>query len=177
MSPFTPIGEHARWRTIYNLISQTPTGSVITYEQIAVPLNLDPAAARHPIQMACRRAAKESEEAGGRALEAVRGVGYRIVEPEEHLRLAQIHQSKSSRSLVRGKSKVEHVDLSGMEPEVRKTFEVVARAFSVQMELARRLDMRQSKLESALESVQHSTERSAEEIAVLRARLDRLEAQ
>jgi hypothetical protein len=125
--------------------------------------------------MAVRRAARQLEEQNDRALDVVTNVGYRIVQPSEHLRLARQQQKKSSRALVRGQSKVVHVDMSGMEPETRKAFEVVAQAFSMQLEMTRRLDVNQRRLAESVDSIKDQTARSADEIADLKARLDRLE--
>lgn len=175
MSPFEPAGETARWRILYDLLSGRTVGDVLNYEVMAEALDLDPIEDRHTIQLAMRRASKELELENKHAVEAVQNVGYRIVEPEEHLRLARGQQRRSSRALARGHSKVVNVDLSNVDPEVRNAFQVVASAFAMQMEFNRRTDVRQKKLEDALEGVREKSTRTDEEVAELRARLDRLE--
>lgn len=175
MSPFEPAGETARWRILYDLLSGRTVGDVLNYEVMAEALDLDPIEDRHTIQLAMRRASKELELENKHAVEAVQNVGYRIVEPEEHLRLARGQQRRSSRALARGHSKVVNVDLSNVDPEVRNAFQVVASAFAMQMEFNRRTDVRQKKLEDALNAVREKSTRTDEEVAELRARLDRLE--
>lgn len=175
MSPFEPAGETARWRILYDLLSGRTVGDVLNYEVMAEALDLDPIEDRHTIQLAMRRASKEFELENKHAVEAVQNVGYRIVEPEEHLRLARGQQRRSSRALARGHSKVVNVDLSNVDPEVRNAFQVVASAFAMQMEFNRRTDVRQKKLEDALDAVREKSTRTDEEVAELRARLDRLE--
>lgn len=175
MSPFNPVGDIARWRTIYDLLSARAVGDVLTYEDMAEALDLDPVKERHTIQVAMRRAAKELEQEDGHAVEAVVNTGYRIVEPTEHLRLARQQQRRSSRALARGHSKVVNVDLSGVDPEVRQAFQVVASAFAMQMEFNRRTDVRQKKLEASLEAVREQSTRTDAEVAELRKRLERLE--
>lgn len=175
MSPFQPAGDRARWRDVYDLLQDTKTGDVLTYEEIGAALKLDPDDDRHMIQMAMRRAAKEHEEADRRAVEAVPKEGYRVVEAPEHLRLARGQQKRAGRALARGQSKVTNVDLSGLEPETRRAFEVVARAFAMQMDFNKRLDVRQAKLEQAVGAMSERTERTEQEIAELKARLARLE--
>lgn len=177
MSPFEPAGEIARWRIIYGLLTDRTVGDVLTYDDMAEALDLDPADDRHTIQVAMRRAAKELESENKHAVEAVQNVGYRIVEPEEHLRLARGQQKRSSRALVRGHSKVVNVDLSGVDPEIRNAFQVVASAFAMQMEFNRRTDIRQKKLEDSLDAVRERSTRTDEEVAELRARLERLESE
>lgn len=175
MTPFEPAGEKARWRMIYDILVKRNIGDTVTYEEMAEVLALDAEADRHAIQMAVRRAAKQYESDDLRALDSVPNEGYRIVEPTEHMRLAQKQQKKSHKALQRGHSKVVHVDLSGLDPATRKTFEVVAQAFAMQMDLNRRVDIRQKRLEEAVASVNEKHDRSAEEIEELKARLARLE--
>lgn len=175
MSPFEPVGDTARWRTLYQLLVELKIGDVLTYEDMSAALDLDPLKDRHIIQVAMRRAAKELENTDKHATEAVPNVGYRIVEPEEHLTLARRQQRKSSKALARGQSKVINVDLSDVDPEVRKAFQVMASAFAMQMEFNRRTDVRQKKLEDALGSIREESTQTAEEVAELRARLDRIE--
>ena len=175
MSPFEPVGETARWRLIYSALQTKNVDDVITYEEMADLLQLDPTDNKHTIQVAMRRAAIELEKVDKHAVEAVINVGYRIVEPEEHLRLAKGHQRRSSKALARGQSKVVNVDLSSVDPEVRNAFQVVASAFAMQMEFNRRTDIRQKKLEESLDAVRQQSTRTDEEVAELKARLDRLE--
>lgn len=175
MSPFQPVGDRARWRIVYDLLKTVPTGSMLGYDHIAGALDLDPETDRHVLQMAVRRAAKEHEQADQRAIEAVPNQGYRVVQAPEHLRLARQQQRRSSKALERGQSKVVHVDLTGLEPETRRAFEVVARAFALQMDMNRRLDVRQSKLEEAVNGMSARTDRTEQELADLKARLARLE--
>lgn len=160
MSPFKPIGDRARWRTVYDLLCKTPTGDVLTYEAIGAALGLDPESERHVIQMAVRRAAKEHEEADKRAIEVVPNAGYRVVEAPEHLRLARGHHKRASKSLVRGQSKVVNVPLGDLDPETRRAFEVVAVAFAAQIEYSRTLDMRQKRLEKAFEDITARTDKT-----------------
>lgn len=173
--PFVPIGVVARWRVIYDLLGHADVGDLVKYAELGAALGLDPNKERHQIQMAVRRAAYESEQQDNRALEAVPNVGYRIVLPEEHLRLAKGQQRRSSRALVRGHSKVVHVDLNGLDAATRAAFDVVARAFNMQLDLTRRLDVNQRRLAESVAAIQDQTARSADQIAELQARLDRLE--
>lgn len=175
MSPFEPKGETARWRLLYQLLSSTPIDGILYYEDMGDVLNLDPEEDRHTIQVAMRRAASELEKVEKHAVEAVKNVGYRVVEPEEHLRLARQQQRRSSKALVRGHSKVINVDLSNVDPEVRQAFQVVASAFAMQMDFNRRTDIRQKKLEDALDGVRELSTKTDEEVSELRARLERLE--
>lgn len=176
MAPFRPLGERARWRVIYDMLKKASVDDVITYESLGEALDLDPEADRHVIQMAMRRAGREHEVNDKRAIDVVPNTGYVIVPAPAHLDLARRHQKKSSKSLARGQSKVVNVDLGGLEPETRRAFEVVARAFAMQVDFNRRFDVRQARLEESVNAMTERTERTEEEIAELKARLARLEA-
>ncbi len=175
MTPFVAKGEQARWRTIYALLQPLQVDAVLTYEQIGDALELDPSEDRHTIQMAVRRAAREFETEDKQALDVVPNIGYRVVPAPEHLVLAKRQQRRAGKALARGHSKVIHVDLDGLDPEVRTAFQVVAQAFAMQMDMNRRLSGRQDKLEKAVKDIAGRSERSEGEVAELRARLERLE--
>lgn len=172
---FEPKGDRARWRVLYDLLRKLDVGDTISYVECGTALDLDPNTDRHVIQMAMRRAAKEFETEDKHALESVVNVGYRVVEAEKHLVLAKRQQKRAGKALARGHSKVVNVDLSDVEPEVRSAFQVVAQAFSMQMEMNRRFDSRARKLEEAVEMMDAKQGRSESELAELRARIERLE--
>ena len=173
--PFAPAGERARWRIVYDVLATLGPGDVITYDQAAEMLGLDPLQDRGLIQSAVRDAARRNEVDNKHAIEAVRNVGYRVVEAIEHARLAKNYQRKSEVAIRSGKSKVVNVDLSCLDHDTRRGFELMALAFSRQEDVNRKFDVRQQKLESALAAVTQKTDRSADEVAQLRARLEALE--
>lgn len=175
MSPFQPIGERARWRLLYDVLRPLQVNDTVTYEQLAAVVGMDPDAERPKLQMTLRRAAREFEEVDKHALEVIPNVGYRVVTAPEHLTLARKQQKRANKALVRGHSKVVNVDFNEIDPETRKAFEVVARAFSMQMEFNRRFDIRQRRLEAVVETVSTRAEKTDEELERLRERLARLE--
>lgn len=177
MAPFKAHGEQARWRVIYELLCGHNVEDVVTYEQIADALDLDAETDRHRIQMAVRRAAQEYEQVDKRALDAVTNVGYRIVRAQEQLTLARKQQTRSNNALARGRSKAVNVDLAGVDEATRRALDTVAQAFALQMDFNRRFDVRHRRLEEALSTVAKQSDRSAEELAELRARLERLEGE
>lgn len=173
---FEPVGDRARWLSLYDLLKATETNGIVTYEAMAEALELDPDKDRQAIRTALYRAAKEHEEIDKRAIKAVPNRGYRIVEPQEHLGLARRHQKRSTRSLARGHSKVVNVDLSRVEPEARKAFELVASVIALQSDFNRRAEARLTAHDRAIKSLVESRERSDQEREEFRSRLERLEA-
>lgn len=174
--PFQPLGELARWRVLVSEFATVERNTTVSYEQLGKLLDLDPDSgdSRKAIQAAVRQASNRLSKDYDRSLVAVRGVGYRVVLPEEHVELAQRHQKKSRGALVRAKTHVEHVDLSGLTEEGRKIVLATANALSWQIGQIRRLDIRQKDLVRAVEAVTTRQERSEEETA---ARFAALEAE
>lgn len=182
MKPFEPIGAEARWRTVYTLLKRHGVGDTVTYEALAEALDLDPVQNRNIIQAAVRRAAREYEETDKHALTVAPNIGYRVVAAQEHLALARKHQRRSTRELAAGRSKVINVDFNGMDPDVRKGFEVMSQGFSMVMDINRRIFTRQNKMESVINEIttqvqgaQEGQARNEAEIATLKERLARLE--
>lgn len=178
-APFEPIGAQARWKTVYELLRKTPTGTVVTYKQLADALGLDAERHKEAIRGAVIRAAKEHEEKDKRAVQAVRGEGYRPVEARVNIELARKHQRRASRSLQRGHSKAVNVDLNGVDPQVRAALETIGHAFVLQMDFNKRFEGKQARLEETVREIADSQvqdrKRTDEEISELRARLARLE--
>lgn len=175
MTPFEPVGEHARWRTIYDLMRSLRPGDVLSYQQMGEALDLDPYKDRLKIQAAVRRAAREYEQVDHRVIEGVPGSGYRVVQPIEHARLAQLQRRRANRSLQRGHSIVTNVDFNGLDPATRQGFELMAQGFAAQMDFNRRIEQQQRRQAETLDSVQQRVERSESELDALRSRLERLE--
>jgi hypothetical protein len=179
MSPFVPSGRQARWKTIYDLLTTKQVGELLSYVEMAEVLRLNPVKERSVIQLAMRRAAREFEVVNKHAVSVVVNEGYRIVEYQEHLKLAQQHQRKSGKALARGQSKVVNVDFQQIDTETRKAFEIFAAAFAAQADFMRRMDVRQANLEQAVLAVTQRTEeqlqRTDGEINQLQERLRKLE--
>lgn len=174
-APFEPIGAEPRWRIAYRLLTETEVGGIVTYDALAEAMGLDPASERALAQLAVRRALREYEKQDLHTAEAVRNVGYRVVDTNGHLMLARRHSRKAGTQHKLGKSKVENVDLSGAEPEVRKAFEVIAHAFAQQQQINRRILEKQARQDRALSLVAQRTERTDEELAQMRKRIEDVE--
>lgn len=175
MGNFEPVGDRARWRYVYDLLQLTDENEILTYEQMGKVLQLDPAADRMLIQGALYRAAKELETVNKRAVTVVPGRGYRVVPPKEQLDLANQHQKRSSKALVRGHSKVVNVNLADADPETKRRFAVVAGIFARQMDFNRQIDQKMAEHQELLGAMQSEQKRSAAENEEILARLQRLE--
>lgn len=183
MSDFEPIGELARWRVLVDEFANVDRGTVITYEELGKVLGLDPAneADKRAIRSAVYHATRALSKDHDRSLVAVRGVGYRVVLPGEHVELAGRQQRKSTRALVRAKTHVDHVDLSELSDEGKRIVHATASALAWQQGQMRRMDIRQRDLEKVVASVVTKQDRTEEEVSQLRsdlqAQIDALKAE
>lgn len=108
------------------------------------------------------------------AVEAVPGVGYRIVPAKERVRLARTDQHRAQLALKRGRRTAIYVDVRELDKTDRDLLERTAQSLALQLDFARRLDVRQESLNNALKTVPTSTskgERTREEIRRLEQRL------
>lgn len=142
---FKPVGERARWRMIYDLFREAQIGELIGYAAMAEALDLDAVDDRHALQMAARRAGLELEKVDKRAVDAVRGEGYRVVQPTEILGLGKRRNRRAGRQLARGATTVRAVDLSAVDAQTRSALETLAQGFAVQGEINRRVAAKQAK--------------------------------
>jgi hypothetical protein len=174
--PFTSVGEKARWKVLYAKLRAMAVGETLTYEIMGELLDLDPRADRQSIRISLRRAAEELLEKDSRALDAVRGVGYEIVQPRDQLRLARRHGVKAGNQMVMASRMASFVNMEGMAPDVRQGFEVMALGFSQQRDINARQDRKNRDMVAALEQASTKQERTEEEVTELQQRLADLEA-
>lgn len=179
MSPFTPRGSAARWKIIYDLLRETETNGILTYEIMGKALGLDPdlPSDRHAIQMAMRKAAKEHLELDLRSVAPVPNEGYQVVPTEQKLDLAGRHQSRAVRAVRRGRSHIINVDLASVDDATRAIFEAMAWKFEQQDEALHRLDVRARRHERQLQAAATHQEQTEQQLAELAARLAKLEGE
>lgn len=173
-NPFQPIGDKSRRAILVDLVADIPEDTILSYADIASALDVDEDN-RELCQGVVNAAKRGIEATHSKALVAVPNVGYRVVKASEHLGLAQHHQKRGRRQLVRAKSKVAHVDMSKLTKGERAAVGLAVTSLGLQMDYMRRNDLRASRLEDAVAVVAQTTERSEQEIAELRERLSRLE--
>ena len=172
MSLFQPVGEKSRKDYALEVLREHTAGDVVTYEVLAERVWSED---RRVLQAAVRDAGKDYLRYDEHALEAVPNVGYRVVRPDDHVRLAEKQRKRSVRSLRKGSALVVSVDYNGMSPEARKLAEGMALGFAHLLEANRRMDSRVRSVERATEAVVEKQDRTDSEVAELRARLARLE--
>ena len=140
---FETLGEKSRREILIELVADAAPGFVFTYDTLGEAIN----GSREEVQGAVHVALKDLERNHKKTLEVVRNVGYRVVNPAEHIRLATKHQTKATRSLKRAKSKVAHVDYADLTPEERAEAIRAETALSAQLGFGRRSNLAQKNKE------------------------------
>lgn len=172
---FEQRGEKSQRTLVVELFAAAEYGATVTHGELASVLE---GADVGTVRAAVNRAKRTLEVEHNKAVEAVRGVGYRVVEPSEQRRLALAHQRKSGRSLVRARSKVQHVDLSQLSEGERVAVTLAATALAAQIDFARRADLRyasKAKVDAFMSDQSQKAERTDAELDEVKARMERLE--
>lgn len=174
MSPFQPVtGEQSRRSIALELLAARSADEVVTYEELAEALGVDD----RPIAQAAVNTAKLAlERDHNKAVAAVKDVGYRVVHASEQLGLAKRHQVSSRRQLVRARSKVKNIDMAKLTEGEKAAVTLAATALGLQIEYARRADIRAGNLEDAVAKLTEGQGKSADAVAELMARLEKLES-
>jgi hypothetical protein len=179
MAPFQTKREKPQWEYAYDLFAIAERGQVVTYEELGEALQFNHVGNRSRIQQAVHQAVKRLEAGEKKTLEAIPNVGYRVVPANEHVRVAKKHQSRVVKATKRGLSTTLNVDFNELT-EIEKALVLVAnRAFALQYEQIRRLDIRQRRLETKVDQVVEDHEGKLgdqeERIAKLEARLAQID--
>lgn len=168
---FTPIGEKSRRQMVVELIAEVGADEIVTYEQVAEAIGLTWPKDREMVRSTIHAARSSLANDHHKALAAVRGVGYRVIRPEEHVHIAAQLQRKAGRSVALAKTTIDTVDLGALDDQQRQLALAARSVLAYQQETLRRLDLRQRGLEKVVGSV---TEKVDETIAKTDAHQQRL---
>lgn len=115
MTPqFQPKGEKPEWLMIYDrFLADASIDDVITYADLDELLGRDIRKNRTPLY----RARQEMGEQHKRWLESVPNIGYRVLDPQDHVRVSAVHKRKSRRQLGMAVRVLESTDLSLLSAE------------------------------------------------------------
>jgi len=101
------------WKRLYDFLAPQPYGTLVSYADILKATGLDLRANRAPVS----RARSEMEAVDQKTFEAARNKGYRIVEPSQHLRLANGHRQRSVRQMGRAVEVAQATNVTLCTPE------------------------------------------------------------
>lgn len=164
-TPFTPKGEKALWRNVYDHAALLAPGDIITYTQLTTMLGYDPSEpgrSRSPIYTASRRLLKDHN----RTLIVQQGSGYRVARASEHEGLARAGQRSARRKIGRAVDVSTYVDVTELTAEQRKSLDAVALVLRAQNAMLQRHDTR-------IGVVEKDVQRQDDRLAALEAALAR----
>lgn len=140
---FQPTGTEALWQPLYNAAAQAEYGDVLTFADIEQIVGRDIRADRYPVREAMRHLERDAH----RTLTAVRGVGYRVANPAEHLTLAKQHQKRARRQTKRALAKTSSADRAGLTGDERHQLDALELNLQRQAEFLGRLSRRVERVE------------------------------
>lgn len=187
-TPQRPDGR-ARWRVAFDYIAaglasgSLQTGSVIEHETLAREMDTEfPGSAYY---MAMTRAAAELQRERQKSLLSERGVGYRIIQGTAMIDQGRGHQNKAQRSVGKAIAVANAVDENDLDTAsdvsmvrgVRRGFALLGAVLAQHAEHLNEHDRQIEKLNEATNETRRHHRATDDEVADLRRRLDRLEAE
>lgn len=131
---FERSGDRSRRIIVLEMLVSLEPGNVIKYDEFIEALSLDPHDPRwlKVVQSACNRAIAELEREHKKTIESVKGVGYRMAFPRDHVRLAEVKQTRGSRAIGRALRTAKHVDHNQLSAEESRKADDAVRMLSAQ---------------------------------------------
>ncbi len=105
----------AEWRVIFDYVAPLEHGTQVTFEELEKLLDADRTRVYQAVSAANRRLWKTAQ----RSLGVVRGVGYRLLKPEEHELQATNYQRTAKRRLGNAVAVMQATDVSKLEEKQR----------------------------------------------------------
>lgn len=171
IAPFETIGDVSRKSMVVQTLSSANYNDLVPYKLLEELLEVD----RNVVQSVVNQAKLALEQDHLKSVVAERGMGYRVVHPGEQRGLAVAHQQKARRSLRRSLSKVTNVDVAQLSDGEKTAVTLAATAIGLQLDYARRNDIRAKRHEQMIEATQQQSARTGQEVSDLKDRLARLE--
>jgi hypothetical protein len=157
--PFTPKGALPQWQVVFRLFQQANAGQVITWPEIAAALGVDPHTDRGRMRAPARKAMQQMLLTENRAVEPVRGQGYRVVTAEQQIPLAGAQIERAARALDRGEELATHIRLGDLNPDGQAIVKTMALGFAQVAIYARQITTRIADHEGRLQAVETELER------------------
>jgi hypothetical protein len=159
--PFTPKGDVAEWRLVYDKISGLQPDEIVTVEELEEVLGRPLEKNRSPIY----RAVKEMQRHQSRTLAPVRGVGYRVARADEHLGLALASSDRARNALKRGVAIADSTDRSLLKGDAAQRLDAVAQLATRAVEflgvMAKQVDEHAKQIEAVKSEGKDTTNRVA----------------
>lgn len=173
--PFQAVGEKSRKRLLIELIDKCLYDQLLSFEELEDFLGCS----RKDVYSVVSASAMTMESELSKALISERGKGYRVARPDEHWGEAHKRQRRARRQTLRAKSKVDHVDETGMSQEERDRLANGRQILAALSAFEKRADMKyasKASLDAWVSEQSSRNERTEDELERIRSRMERLEA-
>lgn len=129
LMPFKAKGDRPEWRLIYDALLDTADyGDIITYQQLTDALGRDFFENRGPLY----RARTEMVEARSRWIELEPGIGYRVIEANEHVRAAEAKRKRAQSQMKQMIRITNGTNLSRLSAAELEIYDLKSRMFATQ---------------------------------------------
>ena len=129
LRPFQPKADLPEWRLIYDrLLAQADFGDIITYAELDEVLGREFIDNRTPLYKARARMAEDRN----RWVESEPGVGYRVIEANEHIRVAGGRRKRAQQQMKQMMRITNGTDLARLTPSELEMYDVKSRLFATQ---------------------------------------------
>lgn len=172
---FESMSDKSRRQTVVDLFETVQPGEVVPYNVLEDVLGLD----RPTTQSVVNQAKTGIQRTHQKSLVAVRNVGYQVIQPGSHLRLAQHHQKKGRKQTRRALMAVENTDYDQLDETQRLRFDVAVSVIKTLVQWEKRADLRfasREKLDEFVSQQDSRNQRTDSEVSELRNRLARVES-
>lgn len=134
-----------------DLLKDMKRGDVVTYQDLGRALELHPLRDRTKIQSAVRQANKPLLKLHQRGVQAVENHGYRVLAAREHVVVANGHQSKADKAMVRALDFFNGTNLADLTESERKLHQGQAMLAQALYASHKSLDRRIRRIEDILD--------------------------
>lgn len=167
---FNTKGDRPQWRTVYERLCTMKIGDVISDIDLYTLL---PNAPEPSVRGAFQRAKREMQDEHKRSFARVRRVGYRMVEPTEHERLALAQHRKAKRRLKAGWNEAHSADRTLLAPQDRRRIDEIEDHLTRHQQMIKRLEVRQDRTEVRVAVTEKDSAKLSDRIDQLSALLER----
>jgi len=165
---FTPRGDMAQWRVLYEHMKTMNIGEVFTHLEMQVLL---PGVASEGVRGAFLRALREVEDLHHRSFENVRGVGYRVAEARQHESLARKKHKTARRTLDAALRKTQAADRSQLTPEERRRLDALEHHLTNHKSMLDQLKRRQKNTEELVQKTEQRVSHTEKDLQGVDERL------
>lgn len=179
---FKPKGAVSQRQMIVDLVADTPHGELVPYQALEIALSAD----RRTVLSAVNQAKASIQKQCQKSLVAVRNEGYRVLNPNETMELAKVHQKRGRRQTRKAKSAIVNTDYAQLTDLERVKYDIAVQTVSALERFETRADLRyasREKLDSFIEGQRDLNDRTGKrvdrtegEVTDLKSRLARLES-